>query len=1314
MQFTYNNQRIVTFFYGTLVDVIDICTMKTEISVKFKFFLSLLFFLIAIESNAQENISLQIEWKESNERVPNEENYFYPAFSGNGFFGLIPYYYYSQEVSPSYNSKFEIVDYATSVANAKEIAYLSYFNIDVPTVLTSDLKVVNGAGKRYISFEILPFIREGNTIRRITTIVVKPTKSISNSTNFNKDFASESVLRNGNGTWYKVAISQDGIYRMDKAFLESLGINTSGLNPQHINIYGNGQGMLPTQNSVPRPDDLVLNAITIVGEGDGSFDNGDYILFHAWGPNRWTVSGGRYVNAKNIYSDYAYYFININSSVAPNRIQNASNPISPVTHAISTYSFKIVHENDNVNFIAAGQRWYGEQFDVNLSQTFNFPVPNAQLGANSEFEVAIASNATSPANTEQRYTLNGTQIFSTSLPTGNYGRSQNTIPFVNNSSNLGLNITIVRSSPATLTYLDRIQLNTRRNLVFFGNQFLFSDLESVGAGNVGEFTLANLPTNGFVWDVTNRFEPRLVQGNFSGSNYMFQANLDTIREFVASNGSAYFTPTAVGYVAPQNLHGLPQADYLIVTHPNFLSQANRLAQLHQQVEGMSVHVVTTNQIYNEFSCGQYDPIAIRMFAKMFYDRAISAPDTKPKYLCLFGDATYDPKNRISNNNNFVPTYEFSSGSSSESFSGTVVTDDLFGYLDDSESVGGSDKVDIGIGRLLVSDVQMATEQVDKVEHYLKNGSTLFAENNPNCLDGVSTNTFGDWRNKMLFVADDEDYFINTLEPKYLDIKLSNPEVNIKKLYMDGMERESTVGGYRFPEVNRGINDAFGSGTLVLSYVGHGSEIQLADEQIITTPIAQSYRNIDNMPLMITATCEFARYDYPERVSTGEWIHINPNGGVIAILTTSRLLSYGDAQNLTQDFMDEVLVRNADFAPRTFGEISMHTKIAAGGSGSRELALFGDPALKIALPKYQIVIDSINGMNPNIQEDTIQALSKVMVKAHFEDHLGNVLTGFNGVAIPSLYDKPKTVQTFGRNPGPGTIGVTNVLDYEIQQNIIYRGKSTVTNGYFSFEFVTPKDIDYSYGNGKFSLYGNSNSTDGTGKETRVIIGGVDPNGLDDNVGPEIDMYLNTEEFANGGLTNESPFLIAKVSDENGINMVGNGIGHDITAVIDGKTSDPVVLNEYFSNNLDSYQEGELRYQFLDLTPGPHTLTLKVWDVNNNSSERTIDFIVQEEQNLRIERVLNYPNPFTTNTHFYFEHNQCCTELETQVQIFTVSGKVVRTINSTMTTSGYRSEGIQWDGKDDFGDKLAKGVYVYRVKVRTPDGFTAEKLEKLVLL
>lgn len=1272
-------------------------------------------FLNDFESFGQQSDDLTLEWETPKLLKEGDRSIKVPSITGQLLDGNRPNFFWRKIVkSPAYTLSLEVT--GTTPALKDEIIFLKQQNISVGEA-DYELSVSSARSEHYATLNLFPFVKVGSSIHRITSVKINYAPGSQAPVFVQKDFVTSSVLSPGSGIWYKISVTQDGIYRIDKSLLRSyfepLGINVDNLNPSHINIFGNGDGRLPESNADPRTDDLAKNAIVVVGEGDGSFDDGDYILFYGWGPHRNYANGtADMTNDRNPYSDVSCYFININAADTPLRVQSVGNSPNPVTHNVSTYSFFSKYEKDLTSLVGGGQRWYGELFDgSDLQRSFNFSVPNIDASSPANYKVFLASNANSNSSNTHSYTVNGANVGSGSLPQASSDYFRGSIVFDVNSpgSSMNLTMTVNRSSPDIVAYLDYIELNARRNLAMTGNQFNFRDLQSVGVGNVAEYTLTGLnSSSGFVWDVTDRQTPAQVSGSFVGSNYVFSANADTIREFVASNGTAYLVPTAVGVVDYQNLHGLPQADYLIVTHPAFITGANRLADLHR-AKGLTVHVVTTDQVYNEFSSGMLDATAIRMFAKMFYDRGALDPATRPKYLLLFGDGTYDPKNRVPNNNNYVITYQVHD---SENHIRALVTDDYFGLLDDNESISPNDAMDIGVGRLLISSTEIAKEQVDKIEHYMNNGSSLYSTANTNCSSDNGSSTFGDWRTKYVQIADDEEngYFLNVdCEPAAAYIRDSFPEINVDKIYQDAFQQITTAGGERYPDVVNAINDRMERGALVINYVGHGGEVGVAEERVITVPQIQDWKNIDKLTLMVSATCEFTKYDDPDRVSAGEWASLNPYGGAIALMTTTRSVFFGVNSITISQFVRNVFDRDADNEPQTFGEIMRLTKNASGGStNKRSFTLIGDPALKIAMPRMRVVTDSINGLDPALVLDTISALSKVTIKGHVEDFSGNIIPDFNGVIYPSVFDKPKTQQTLGNDDD------SPIVNFEIQNSKVYRGKASVTNGNFEFTFVVPKDINYSFDFGRISYYAENEAYDAIGVDKRFYIGGIDPTGINDAQGPDISLYLNNENFVNGGISDETPILIAKLFDENGINTVGNGIGHDLVAVLDGKTGDPIVLNDYYTADLDSYQSGEIRYNFSSLSAGAHNLKVKVWDVNNNSSEASIDFVVQEKAELALDHVLNYPNPFTTSTQFFFEHNQACTALEAQIQIFTVSGRLVKTINESVQCDGFRSKGIAWNGRDEFGDQLAKGVYVYRVKVKTPDGSKAEKTEKLVIL
>jgi hypothetical protein len=1272
------------------------------------------FFLVLVfvkTTFSQKNIPIEIEWSSPLLISLNNQNILIPQIKNQNFEGNKPNFYWSESINFPSNAILNLINYETEDALVDEVNYLTNQNIRIKDSIEVEYKLTHSGIKSYMVVNLFPFIKQNNIIKRIVHLnfTLQKNENLNEKNGTLKSTALTSVL--SSGYWYKIGVKNDGVCKIDKSFLESIGINTANLNPNSINIFGNGEGKLPEINWVERTDDLAKNAIYIAGEGDGVFNDQDYILFYAWGPNRTYLNNiNQLVQDKNIYSDYSYYFINIDPSGQPLRISNASYLSTVSTHQISSYSYYDQHELDLISLVKGGQRWYGESFDVNSEQIFNFSIPNI---ANNDvvFNVSIASNASSISGSSQTYSVNGNVLKSSFLPVGNYSRTELSMAYSNPQENIPLKVSIVRNSPTTQVYLDRITLNARRNLVFNSNQFNFRDLSSFGSGNIGKFTISNMPITGEVWDVTNRHQPIRMQGLFFGNDFSFNSPIDTLKEFVAFDNVVFQVPDKIGLIENQNLHALPQADYLIVTASEFIDQANRLANLHRE-NGLKVNVVTTQQVYNEFSSGMLDPTAIRDFCKMFYNRSISNSTLMPKYLLLFGDGTYDPKNRVPNNNNFVPTYQVLE---SENDISAMVTDDYYGFFDPIESMNATDLLDIGIGRLLISDNTIAKQQVDKIEHYMKNGSTIYSGNTANCCGGKSpsNSTFGDWRLKTILIADDEEngYFIDQdTEPNSKYIKKNYSSINLDKLYLDAYTQISNAGGQRYPDVFNAITDRVERGALVVNYVGHGGETGVAEERVITTPQIQRWNNINTLNLMVTATCEFTKFDDPSRVSAGEWVSLNPYGGAIALMTTTRSVFFGVNTITGQKFYENVFSRDVDNKPLTFGQIMMLTKNASGSSDNkRSFTLIGDPALRLALPEKRIVTDSINARNFFTDGvDTIRALSKVTVKGHITDFSSNLISNFNGIIAPTVYDKVKVNRTLGQD------SKSPIIDFELQKNAIYKGKASVKNGYFEFSFIVPKDIDYSFGKGKISYYADNDVFDASGVDTNFIVGGIDKNGIVDNIGPEISIHLNNKNFVNGGITDEKPILMVDLFDENGINTVGNGIGHDIIAVLDQNTAKPIVLNEYYVSDLDSYKSGSIQYSFPELEKGRHSLTIKAWDVNANSSQNTIDFIVQDKQDLSLSHVLNYPNPFSSNTQFYFEHNQICNELETQIQIFTVSGRLVKTINQMVLTNGFRSEGIIWNGLDEYGDKLATGVYVYRLKVKTSDGKSEEKTEKLVIL
>jgi len=1131
------------------------------------------------------------------------------------------------------------------------------------------------------------------------------------------NFVSTSQLSSGN--WYKVAVAQDGLFKITFDDLTALGMNPSSIDPRKLNVYGNGGGMLPQSNAALRHDDLVQNPIEVVGESDGSFDSGDYIIFYAKGPHSWvqdSTSCGLFRHITNIYTERSYYFITVDKG-AGKRVPTRTGSNAAPTHTVTTFTDYQFHDAENENLLKSGREWFGEKFDIETAYDFDFGFANVVSGQTGYLSVRLLARA----NVETSFSLkvnNSVINSSIKIPKVNGGYSATAkfnsicsdVQFASGNTNVALNYSKLGDAGA-VGWLDHIEIILKRNLSFSGGQMLFRNLTSVGVGNVADFQVASANNSVRIWEITEPTDVSQMDLIQQGGSASFTVATDSLRQFIAFNGSVYFSPEIIGKVENQNLHGLSQTDMVIVVHPNFMTEAVRLADFHIQNEEypLTVHIVTPQQIYNEFSSGAQDVSAIRDFMRMFYERGTTW-ENLPRYLLMFGDASYDYKDRVADNTNYVPTYE-----SPESIVPTITypSDDYFGLLDPDEgtwSSSATDALDLGVGRFVVRTMEDARVAVDKIFRYEQLDIDNMNTGQACAADAPTSSVSPDWRNRIVFVADDEDNNLHLNQSDQLAelVDTLYPEINIDKIFMDAFVQESTPGGQRYPEVNTALNNAVNRGALLVNFTGHGGEVGWTLERILGVADINGWTNFSNLTVLVTATCEFTRYDDPGRISAGELAHLNPNGGAIALFSTARLVFSAPNFTLNRHFFFK-LQEEQPWGSPTMGDVIRMTKVASGGSvNNRNFTLVGDPAQRLAFPVHQVKTLTINGENVNSVTDTINSLQLVTVTGTMRNRNGQPMPDFTGIVYPTVFDKATQVSTLANDPG------SSVRQFKLQKGLVYKGKASVTNGNFSFSFVVPRDIAYNYDVGRISYYAEGNGTNANGYFEEFIIGGASNESANDENGPEVSVYMNDESFAFGGITDENPDMLAIVADSNGINTVGNGIGHDITVVLDENTSATVNLNDFYQADLDSYQSGKVVYPFSQLSEGTHTLRLKVWDVYNNSSEAYTEFVVAESAQLALEHVLNYPNPFTTKTQFMFEHNQSCASLDVQVQVFTVSGKLVKTIHETVLSNGFRNDPIDWNGLDDYGQKIGRGVYLYNLKITTPDGQKAEQIERLVIL
>lgn len=1102
-----------------------------------------------------------------------------------------------------------------------------------------------------------------------------------------RDYAAVSVLSSGN--WYKVAVTQTGIHRITYNDLQNMGINPNSIDPHNIRLYGNGGGMLSESLADRRHDDLAENSIIVAGENDGHFDQQDYILFYGESPNKWKYQpfNQSFNHEQNIYSDSTYYFLT--TDLGPGkRVTGLPSTTEPANVYVSKFTDYAYHERDLFNLVNTGRVWYGEVFDVATSYDFNFSFPYIDLSSQVYVRAYVAAKST---NSTSFNFFNGNDQILTAVISGlpassdTYARAYIGSNWFNpTSKDINIRITYQKNNvSSSLGWLNYFEINVVRNLVFSGSQMSFRDPASAAPGSIAEFTLQNAGQNVQIWNVTDPTNARRVETNQSGSSQIFRLAQDTLSEFISFDGSNYLPVTFAKKVENQNLHGIGPRKMIIITHSLFREQADRLAAFHSNTDGISVFVTDIDQVYNEFSSGAPDLTAIRNFMKMLYD--VAPQGQEPKYLLLFGDASFDFKNILKKNSSLIPTWE---DDESLTIVYSIATDDYLGFLDGPDD----NLLDIGIGRFPVQTVEQATVAVDKVIHYATNSPVVMK----------------DWRNFICFVADDEDnnLHLNQAEEMAAFVDTNYGVYNVDKIYVDAFPQISTPGGQRAPEVNKAINNRIDKGCLIMNYTGHGGEVGWGHERFLENSDINSWTNYDHMPIFITATCEFSRYDDPDRVSAGEYAYLNPNGGAIAMFTTARATFGGSNFNLNTALFDIMFEKNGqDYY--CFGDLIRLAKNQGGVvDNDKKFILLGDPALHLAYPLNNVVTTSINGEEISSIPDTLQALSKITIK-------GEVLMAtrtdgeFNGTVYPIVFDKPSRVTTLQTDPS------SHATTFNLQNNILYKGKAQVTDGKFSFTFIVPKDIAYQYGFGKISYYAANDVEDAQGYYRNILVGGFSSSLDPDDIGPEVKLYMNDTLFLSGGITDESPNMLAFVRDSSGINTVGSGIGHDIVAILDGNTEKPIILNDFYESDIDSYTSGTISYPFHNLTEGLHTLSIKVWDVFNNSGEAFLEFRVIKSEKFIMSELNNYPNPFSGSTSFVFSHNQAEGKLDINLRIYNLSGQVVKTIETSIIPAGYRSEPINWDGRGDSGFALSNGLYIYRMQVRNEAGQTAIKSGKLIL-
>jgi len=1102
-----------------------------------------------------------------------------------------------------------------------------------------------------------------------------PKYALKNTDTGNYGLQDESVL--SSGKWLKVSTSGKGIYKIPHSSLIQWGIT----DPYKVNIYGAGGLMLDEKTGEPVFDDLPRLAVT-----HGKSNGADCLFFYAPGTVEWKVDpdGQFFEHRLNPYATKGYFFITEGTG-ASETIEILPVVEQEATHAIDFYDAYDLYEQEKFNLLRSGKQWFSDKFINGSTKNYNFSLHD--ISASAEITVTLNAAAHSSATSEIIIFANQKKVgeinfdrVNTSDATSLYADERElVITFPVQQDDLNLTVKYYSGAANARAWLDYIEINYSRKLKLHNDEPLFfRDIASVGEGNIAEFSIENSSSGLKVWDVTDFFNVKEVPAGLAGNVTKIRRPAFQLQEYVVFDMDGNFPePQFESEVENQNIHGISTPEFLIISHPDFMDSAEELADFHRSYDGMEVEVVSADLIYNEFSSGRKDATGIRNFIKMLYDR-----EEGLKYVLLFGDGSYDNKGVNNESNCFIPTYQ---SDNSLNPVATFVTDDYFVILDEGETVYEGTMV-VGIGRIPCSTTYQAEVVVNKIKNY------------------NSEDALGKWRNHVCFIADDEDGGMHVTDSEKLADMLNenHGEFVTDKIYLDAYQQVTGPGGESYPEVTAAINRKVKEGLLVLNYVGHANERFMSDEKVLDVSHINSWTNADKLPIFVTATCGFSRFDADE-TSAGEYVLFNPNGGGIGLFSTTRLVYAYSNYLLSRSFYNFVFEEDEDGEHYRMGEIMRLAKINTTGSiNKRNFSLLADPALKLSYPKYNVITNGINGHDVFGQADTLGALQHVTVSGFISDISGKKADNFSGEIIPAVYDKAVMIKTLG-NAGEMPVG------FKVQENIIYKGLVNVTDGDFTFSFVIPKDISYNPGNGRIIYYADDGSIDAHGVYSNFIVGGSSSQ-VADNEGPKIDLFLNTTDFVPGDKVEKNCSLLAFLSDENGINTVGSGIGHDITAILDNNLSEVMVLNDYYQSNEDDFTSGTVIFPLTGLSAGKHSLRIKAWDVANNSSEKEIEFEVTD--NFYISEVRNSPNPVYDYTFFTFRHNQPDASMDAIYEVFDLNGRRVDYFTAVVGSSGLESNRVRWD-LNASDSELENGIYLYRITVKNNDGVITSASGKMIV-
>lgn len=1140
---------------------------------------------------------------------------------------------------------------------------------------------------------VLPFININGVPHRIKNfnIRIKSNNIVQYSNALHNNqvnrYANSSVL--ANGAWVKIKVEKEGVYQLNDKLIKSWGFSDL----KKIKVYGHGgriqDQILQYTNEYTPIDDLKEVA---------TYRDDNKILFFAEGTIRytWNKSKLQWEHENNYYSTSSYYFITEGDN--PNIMETL--PAEIGGEIVNVVKYPTVYDEDAYSWYEGGRQFYDSyNFANGNSKTYTLNTTSATTGQ-ATINVSFSASSFSGSTTLE-------------IACNNQTSRQNIRACGSNESAVDIKRTLQvkdLSEKTSIKFTTTAQRNARLNYFLIAYPRLLSAADEPFAfvptpdkNNSITLSVNNATSTTELWRIKADNTISKMGAKYENDQLIVPIDYPKDRYVIVNTEQNYPNPTLVGKINNQNLHADENIDMIVIVPESgiFDKEAQRLIEAHTKYNNLRSKIVHQDQIFNEFGSGTPDATAIRRYVKMLYDKANSDEDL-PKYLLFFGNCTFDNRmiteqNKKFSTRDFLLSYEENDNYRTSQITSvgdllSYPTDDYFGLLDDGEGNSvKTEKVDIAIGRFVCGSEKQAKILVDKSINYLEN------------------NSVGSWKNQIVCIGDAKDKNAHMEDTERVIQTINNATdntFNIKRIYPDLYTRTVTNVGYRFPKAKEILKESIKQGALIFNYSGHGSPAQISHAYIFAADEWSTVKS-SALPLWILASCEILPYDQ----NTSDFARqalFHENGGAVAFMCASRAVYASENNHLNIAYCDYLLKQNADGSYNTMGEalrLAKNQLITLGKDrtiNKLKYILAGDPALPLMRPKRDIQLDSINGI-------ALTNNKKVQLKAgSIARFSGSILENFNGVITAKIYDKTD-VLTCKNNDG----SADTAFVYRERTKIIFEGSDSVINGKFILNIPIPKDISYSNENGRISLYAISNDhkVELHGFNENFYLNGTENANTEniDSIGPKAFIYLNDPEFPNGGLTHKGPIFIAILNDSSGINASGITVGHDIELQLDNDPNKIFVLNDYFSYNFGSFQNGRIEYQLTDVSPGEHNIQFRVWDLNNNATTQSLRFKVADIDPSH-QQIYATNNPASNSTQFVAIVNNEHLGGTITFEVYSVLGKLLwnKTNNIFSTTITQN-----WNLCTNNSIPLPKGMYLYRAILNSPVGKEEMKTQRIII-